>query len=232
MTVDDSRLPDGTQNLFELGIRRRPAPTGEQQEAALIPQLERLEHDFRDVAREARAVGQGLSRIQFNWRPTIGQWSIADCLGHLNIMGSQQLVVMDAGIREARTQGWFAGGPFTPGFLARRFIRATEPPVRRRRRAEAYFVPASDQSADIVVPAIVDLQEQLLGRVRLSNGLDLARISVRAPGRAFLRLNLMELLLYLAAHEHRHLAQAWQVRRDPRFPNAGRPRTAPVRLRT
>jgi hypothetical protein len=219
MMVDDSRLPDGTQNLFELGIRRRPAPTGEQQE-----------RDFRDVAREARVVAQGLSRVQFNWRPTIGQWSIAECLGHLNIMGSQQLVVIDAGIREARTQGWFASGPFTPGFLARRFIRASEPPVRRRRRADALFVPASDQSADIVVPAIVDLQEQLLGRVRLSNGLDLARIRVDAPGRGLLRLNLMELLLFLAAHERRHLAQAWQVRRDPRFPSVARPRTA--RLRT
>jgi hypothetical protein len=80
------------------------------------------------------------------------------------------------------------------------------------------------------VPAIVDLQEQLLGRVRLSNGLDLARIRVDAPGRGFLRLNLMELLLFLAAHERRHLAQAWQVRRDPRFPSVARPRTA--RLRT
>jgi hypothetical protein len=229
--ADEGRLPDGTRELFELGIRRRTAPSGEQQEAALIPQLQRLEGEFREIERDARAVGQGLSRIQFNWRPATGQWSVADCLGHLNIMGSEQLAVIDAGIREARAQGWFAPGPFAVGFLAGRLIRSTEPPVRRRRRAEEHFVPASDQSTDIVVPAITDLQEQLVGRVRLANGLDLARVRVRVPGHRMLRLTLLELLMYFAAHERRHLAQAWQVRRTPGFPKAVPQKTGPVRLR-
>ncbi len=218
--ADDGKHAEDTHHLFEFALRRRPAPTGEQQEAALLPQLQRLEGEFRDVAREARVVSQGLSRVQFNWRPTIGRWSISDCLGHLNILGSEQLAVIDAGIREARTQGWFSAGPFAVGFLAGRLIASTEPPVRHRRRAEEHFVPESDQSADIVVPAIVDLQEQLVGRIRLANGLDLARIRVRPPGHRLLKLGMLEFFLFLAAHQRRHLAQAWQVRRDPRFPKS------------
>jgi DinB superfamily len=229
--ADDDRIRAETDHLFELGFRRRPTPTGEPQDAALIPQLQQLEGEFREVAREARVVTQGLSRVQFNWRPALGQWSIAECLGHLNILGSEQLAVIDAGIREARAQGWFAAGPFQVGFLGGRFISATEPPVRRRRQAERHFVPESDQSAEITVPAVVDLQEQLLGRVRLANGLDLARIRVRAPGSRLLRLNLLEFLLYLAAHEHRHVVQAWQVRRNPLFPKAAPTRTGAVRIR-
>jgi hypothetical protein len=228
---DEGRLPDETRHLFELGIRRRVSPSGEQQEAALIPQLQHLEGEFREIGREARVVAQGLTRVQFNWRPALGQWSIAECLGHLNILGSEQLAVIDAGIREARTQGWFAAGPFTLGFLAGRLISATEPPVRQRRRAEAHFVPQSDQSAEITVPAVLDLQEQLLGRIRLANGLDLARIRVRAPGSRLLRLSLLEFFLYLAAHEHRHVVQAWQVRRNPGFPKAVPTRTGPLRVR-
>jgi hypothetical protein len=209
--------------LFEIAIRRRPAPTGETQEAALVPQLRPLEAEYRAVAREARILAQGLSRVQFNWRPRIGQWSISDCLGHLNILGTEQLAVVDAGIREARTQGWFAAGPFRTGFLAARLIHDSEPPVRRRRRADPHFVPDSDQSADVVVPALLDLQEQLVARVKMANGLDLARIRVRPPGHRVLTLGLLEFFMYLASHERRHVAQAQQVRRDPGFPKAAPP---------
>ena len=231
--VDPGKPPEASQELFELGPRRRQGTgAADQKETPLIPQLRELESEFREISREARALGDGLSHEQLNWRPGSGQWSIAECLGHLNMMGSEPLASVDAGIRDARSRQWYSQGPFRIGFFAERLIRATEPPVRWKRSAKHKFVPPSDQPIGLVVPGILDLQEQLIARLGLANGLNLARIRVTAPGRPLLRLNFYELLVFLAAHERRHLEQAWRVRRDRRLPKTGpaRPGGKPQRI--
>jgi hypothetical protein len=225
--------PGAPHELFELGARRwqGAAAAGNQKEALLIPQLQELEGDFRELRREAAAVADGLSHGQFNWRPGSGQWSIAECLGHLNMIGSDPLASVDAGIREARSRQWYSQGPFRIGYFAGQLIRAAQPPVRWKQSANHKFVPPSDQPIGLVVPAIIDLQTQLIGRLALANGLNLARIRVAAPGRLILRLNLYELFMYLAAHGRRHLEQAWRVRRDRMLPKTGpaRPGGTPQR---
>ncbi len=230
---DAGKPPGAPRELFELGARRRQgaAAAGDEREALLIPQLQDLESEFREISREAQSVGSGLSHEQFNWRPGSGQWSIAECLGHLNIMGSEVLSSVDAGLREARARQRYSQGPFRIGYFAGQLIRATEPPVRYKRQASHKFVPPSDQPVGLVVPAIVDLQAQLIARLGLANGLNLARIKVASPARLIVRLNLYELFVYLAAHERRHLEQAWRVRRDRMLPKTGpaRPGAAPQR---
>jgi hypothetical protein len=230
--VETRRRPDTTPDLFRLAGRRSGSPGTEDPSAgALAPQLLELEGEFREMGREARVVADGLSHEQLNWRPGSGQWSIAECLGHLNIMGSEALEGIDAGIREARARQWYSQGPFSVGFFASRLIRATEPPVRWKQSASHTFEPPSDQPFGVVVPAVIDLQEQLIARLHLANGLNLARIKVAAPGRRFPRLNLYELFVFLAAHERRHVQQASRVRKNRMLPKAGpaRPGGSPQR---
>jgi hypothetical protein len=213
---------DTSHELFQLGTRRRSGPgAAEQKDTPLIPQLQELESEFREIGRAARALAEGLSHAQVNWRPGSGQWSIAECLGHLNIMGSEVLSSIDSGIQEARSRQWYSAGPFRIGYFASNLIRITEPPARWRRNASQKFVPPSDQPVGVVGPAIIDLQDQFLARLRLANGLNLAKIKVTAPGRSLLRLTLYELFVYLAAHERRHLEQAQAVRRNRMLPKAG-----------
>jgi hypothetical protein len=231
--VEPGEPPDTTQDLFRLS-GRRPAGgprLGEGPGDVLPLQLQELEGEFREIGRQVRSLADGLSHEQLNWRPGSGQWSIAECLGHLNIMGSEPLAAIDAGIREARARQWYSQGSFRIGFFASRLVRATEPPVRWKQGASQKFVPPSDQPFGVVIPAIIDLQEQLIARLRLSNGLNLGRIRIGAPGRPILRLNLYELFVFLAAHERRHLEQALRVRRNRMLPKAGlaRPGGTPQR---
>jgi hypothetical protein len=220
--TDRGRPPDTSHELFELGTRRRTGlGAADQKEAPLIPQLQELDSEFRAIGRTARTVVEGLSHEQVNWRPGSGQWSIAECLGHLNIMGSEALSGIDAGIHDARSRQWYGAGPFRIGFFANNLIRTTEPPVRWKRNASQKFVPPSDQPVGVVGPAMIDLQDQFIARLRLANGLNLARIKIAAPGRPLLRLTLYELFVFLAAHERRHLEQALSVRRNRMLPKTG-----------
>jgi hypothetical protein len=184
----------------------------------VTPELSALVRQFEDAGRDAERIARGLSERQFNWRSSSGRWSIAECFGHLNIVGSELLPLIDAAIGEARRHAWYTQRPLRVGFFGQRLIAATEPPVRRKRRARPEHVAAGDQAIDLVLPALLDLNGQLAARVRAASGLDISRPKVAAFGAKVFRLNLYELLLVLAAHERRHLSQAQAVKDDPNLP--------------
>ncbi len=206
--------------LFGRPTRRPIAGTSLPNAAAggLTPELNGLVRQFEDAGRDAERIAGGLSERQFNWRSSSGRWSISECFGHLNIIGSELLPLIDAAIGEARGHAWYRHGPLVVGFVGRRLIAATEPPVRSKRRARPEHVAAGDQTVDLVLPALLDLNRQLGTRVRAASGLDLSRPKVAAFGAKVFRLNLYELLLVLAAHERRHLSQAQAVKDDPGLP--------------
>lgn len=191
-----------------------PAPGS----GGLAPELNGLCRQFEEASREAERLTGGLTDRQFNWRAGSGRWSIAESFGHLNLVGSEALPLIDAAIGEARGHAWYRQGPLRVGFVGRRMVAAAEPPVRGKRRARPDHVAAGDQAAGIVLPALLDLNRQLGARVRAASGLDISRPKVAAFGATFFKPNLYELFLVLAAHERRHLSQAQAVKDDPGFP--------------
>jgi len=218
-------LPGDLDHLFGRPFGRRAAGTSAAQgePSALNPSLRAVSRQLHDLGREANRVTEGLSDRQFNWRPAPGRWSVGDCLGHLNIVGSDLLPVIDSAITEARANAWYANGPFDAGLVAKWLLRGTEPPVRRRRRALPEHVPGTDHAIAVALPALQDLVGQLTTRIQAANGLDLTKPKVPAPSGGLFRVNVFELLLLFAAHWRRHLAQARTVRERPDFPRSGAP---------
>ncbi len=206
--------------LFGRPGRRSTGDTSLPKAAAggLTPELDGLVRQFEDAGRGAERIARGLSERQFNWRFSSGHWSIAECFGHLNIIGSQLLPLIDAAIGDARRHAWYRQGSLRVGFVGRRLIAATEPPVRSKRRARPEHVATGDQAVDVVLPALLDLNRQFAARVRAASGLDISRPKVAAFGARVFRPNLYELLLVIAAHERRHLSQAQAVKDDPGLP--------------
>jgi hypothetical protein len=58
------------------------------------------------------------------------------------------------------------------------------------------------------------LQSQLTLLAQSADGLDLARIKVPTPISRLIRLSLGMTFAQVAAHERRHLDQAWRVRKQ------------------
>ncbi len=223
--VNKESGPGDFDALFGRPGRRSPVGTSLPKAAAgeLTPELNGLVRQFEDAGRDAERIAGGLSERQFNWRSSSGRWSIAECFGHINIIGSELLPLIDAAIGEARRHAWYRKGPLRVGFVGRRLIAATEPPVRSKRRARPEHVAAGDQAIDLVLPALLDLNRQFGTRVRAASGLDISRPKVAAFGAKVVRPNLYELLLVLAAHERRHLSQAQAVKDNPGLPRGAAP---------
>jgi DinB superfamily len=189
------------------------------------PDQQSLAVDLEDCLRQLEAIdtdaaklAAGLNEDQFHWAPASSRWSIAQCVIHLVIIGRQYLPILDQTIERAREGGLLGGGPFRYGFFERWLIGATEPPPRIRLRTPASARPRNDQPLDAVMADFLAVQAELKKRLRAANGVDLARAKVTSPFVKALKMGLGPCFSFLAAHERRHLWQAWQVRTHPKFP--------------
>jgi hypothetical protein len=132
----------------------------------------------------ARRIAGALTIEQFNWQPTPEQWSVAQCLVHLNISAALYAAAM----------------------------RAVSPDNPRRHRTPARFVaPATTSRVRDVLDAFEAAGARWERLLYDANGLDLARVKVRSPAISLLTLPLGALFDIQAAHERRHLRQAERV---------------------
>ena len=184
---------------------------------ALIEELRDYYEQFENIKEDALELTAPLNDDQFNWRPSPTQWSISECLAHLNVLDGLDVPAIRDAVESGRAAALVGIGPFHYGFLSRNFVRFSEPPVKLKFRAPKVYRPVADQPKNNVVPAFIAIHDQLLELVSKSNGLDLARIKV---GTLFPRVkfSLGQRFALLAAHDRRHLRQGWEVRRQPNFP--------------
>lgn len=187
----------------------------------LRPELSELQRQIAAVKADAPDLVNGLKEAQFNWRPDSASWSIAECLLHLNIIGERYVRVLEPVLEEAAARGTRGQGSFRHGLLSRWILDNTEPPPRQKFKAPRSFKPAWGQPINAVLPTFLHLQDQLTRLIEQSNGLDLLRVKVPAPGLGPVRLNLYVTLAWIAAHERRHLWQARRVRNHAAFPQLG-----------
>lgn len=178
------------------------------------------ERQYRSAADSISLLVAGLSEEDLQWRAAERRWSIVECLDHLN-SGWMALPRLDSKIGEARERGILGEGPYREPWLGRLYIRWVEPPVRLRVPAPKKFRPRVAPPSAEVVPRLLQLQDELIARVRASDGLDLGAIRMRSPISRRFRMSLAQWFAFLAAHERRHLWQAGRVK-EGRLGMAGR----------
>jgi hypothetical protein len=194
-----------------------PSPGGQGGES-LAPELAECLRQLDEVDADTGNLLTGLTEDQFHWSPVSSHWSIAQCLVHLSIIGQRYLPILDEAMERARAENLLSPGPFRYGFVERWFIRATEPPPRIRLRTPISARPPDDQPLAGVVTNFLAVQDELRKRVRVADGIHLCRAKVTSPFVKALKMGLGPCFAFLIAHERRHLWQAWQVRRNERFP--------------
>lgn len=183
-------------------------------------------HQLDEIDLDVKGLLAGLTEEQFHWSPLASRWSIQQCLVHLVIVGGIYLPILDETMEQARAEGLIGHGPFHYGFIERWFVNSTEPPPSIRLRTPPSARPPDDQPLDIAIAEFHTIQEQLRKRIHAANGLDLARAKVTSPFINALKMGLGSCFLFLAAHERRHVWQAWQVRKDENFPKSAETATA------
>ncbi len=164
---------------------------------------------------DARALVTDLAEERGVWRLEPGSWSVAECLDHLAVTNRAYLQAMKEPAARALQDGKLRRRPARPGIVGSWFINSIEPPVKG-----SFKIKAPDaikpHAALTLANALVSFetsQDEVRAFVSSYSSLDLASIRFRNPFIRGIRFSLATGLHVIAAHERRHLWQAWLVRR-------------------
>ncbi|HZA93040.1 MAG TPA: DinB family protein [Gemmatimonadales bacterium] len=170
-----------------------------------------MKNEFKAAQARLHRLVQVVPEAAWSRRPDPARWSIAECVGHLNLTSQAYLPLLRAALArggEADTEwrGRYRRDPI--GWLMWRMAGS---PVRHRVKTVAAFVPAADQSVPELVGEFDRLQDAQLSCVSAADGVPLGRLWIRSPFDARIRYNVFSCLTILPRHQERHLWQAEQV---------------------
>jgi hypothetical protein len=177
--------------------------------------IKALQDQLDSAERDARALVADLAEGQGGWHPETGSWSIAQCLDHLATTNRVYLDAMKEPAIHAREQGRLRRSPATPGLVGRWFVRTLEPPVKApfRMKSPRSVEPRVLLSLANAFANFATTQDHVREFLRTCADLDLAGVRFSNPFVRGIRFSLATGLHVIAAHERRHLWQAWRVRR-------------------
>lgn len=173
--------------------------------------LQQLEDGYAANERSAQQLVAGLDETSAAWQPAPGSWSIAECLDHLAVSNRVYVAAMERAAAKARSSSRLRRGPVRPGLIGGWFVKSLEPPVTRRMRAPRTIAAAPSPPLAQAAAEFFASHEQVVRFLRTYRDLDLAGVRFPNPFIRGLRWSLATGLHALAAHERRHLWQAWNV---------------------
>ena len=179
------------------------------------PDIQALDAAFDAIDRDARRVVAGLTEEQGVWRPAPQSWSVAHCLDHLATANRVYLHAMEPAAGQALQRELRRRRPALPGLIGRWFVRTLEPPVKPRFRTKApkKIVPRESPPLPDAAAQFLSSHDQVRSFLHRYADIDLAGVHFPNPFIRGVRFSLATGLHVLAAHDRRHLWQAWNVRR-------------------
>ncbi len=183
--------------------------------APVAAELVALDEALAANGQEAQTLVAGLTEAQGGWRPAPGSWSIAECLDHLATANRVYLDAMTPPAARALSEGRRRRRPALPGVIGRWFIGSLEPPAKPlyRRKAPRLIAPRNAPPLADAVAAFLASHDAARGFLRRYADIDLASVRFPNPFVRGVRFSLATGLHVIAAHERRHLWQAWRIRR-------------------
>jgi hypothetical protein len=178
---------------------------------SLHPQLEIVRAEFVAAQDRLHRLAEVVPEAEWNCRPDPARWSIAECVGHLNLTAEAYLPLLQDALERAERLSRSAPKRYWRDPVGWILWRTQGPPVRHRVKTIAQFVPGSDQRPGELLAEFERLQRAQVACVHRANGLPLGKVWVRSPFDPRLRYNTYACLTILPRHQHRHLWQAEQV---------------------
>jgi DinB superfamily len=177
-------------------------------------QVARIQGELEEARRRAHGIAVAAENDAWRTRPGPDQWSVAECVVHLNTTSRAFLPLIKAATDrdrprpdqpETRYRMDFVGWLLWWAAIIRLPIKTTEP-----------FVPTPGEPKDVVLSEFDALQDELIGWLRNAEGFDLGKLRIVSPFDSRIKYNLYTCLRLLPAHQRQHLRQAGAVVRTLR----------------
>lgn len=184
-------------------------------QATGLADIRALEDALNAAEQDARALVSELTAAQGTWRAEPGSWSVAECLDHLATSNRVYLSGMQPAAERGRAAGRRRRGPARPGVIGGWFVRTLEPPVKSRffrMKAPKSIRPRTSPALGDAADQFFASQDEVRAFLRQNADIDLVGVRFVNPFIRGVRFSLATGFHVIAAHERRHLWQAWRVR--------------------
>lgn len=177
-------------------------------------QLDRLASASAEVTRRFATLDAVVTDQQWAARPAPNEWSVAECIAHLNLSSAAMLPRMRTAFDEAK-QLPRVGGRFYNGSLFGRMLARMVGPVPQllgfklgRTKTPAAFVPGSELPRAQVVFEFRRWLAEELALIWSIEDLQIDRVTIESPFVAGARYDGFSALWIVVQHELRHVVQA------------------------
>jgi hypothetical protein len=184
----------------------------------LVPTLAEKVRVAEGQVQELERLVDPLSQDQLDWRPDSGRWSVGEHVHHLVITNQPYLTRIKRTIEQARARRLEGNGPYASTWIGSRFAQSLEPPPKRRMRTFRSLQPTPRVAKADLVARFQASMNDVIGAMKLANGLDLGRATMRSPFFFLLKVNLAEAFQVILAHNRRHFWLAREVMARADFP--------------
>lgn len=181
-----------------------------------LEHVRELNRQFDAITRDAGLLVAGLDERCARWRSAAESWSVVQCLEHLALSNRVYLLPIKDAARERRAHPGFGIWSAIPDRIGRWFARSLEPPARAfsRSKAPSQIQPSGSPTVNGAFDDFMASHRQVEAFLSENADLDLKGVSFRNPFIRGLRFSVASGMQIIAAHERRHLWQAWNTRRS------------------
>jgi len=187
------------------------------------PQLAHIVHLLESTQDRLHRLVADVPETKWAVRPAPDRWSIAECVGHLNLTSQAVIPLARTAVAKAALLPPLAAGrSYRHSFLGA-VLSAVMGPVFElgplhlmRVRTVAPFVPNAAESCVSVMADFDRLQGELIALVAASDGRAIDRELVTSLFDPRVSYNLYSAFVMVARHELRHVVQAERAWRDVR----------------
>lgn len=168
--------------------------------------------------KKAKEAFRHLSLEQFNWKPSIEKWSVAECLQHLLIADRCYFKdLSEIGNGSYKMNIWERYSPFSR-LLGNALKEQMKEVVKKKMVTHKILTPTSSSYDLNLLHEYLDNLTILIELVSKCKNADLDRTIINSPTIKWITYSLKDALEFLFEHEHRHLNQAIEVLKNDTFP--------------
>lgn len=177
-------------------------------------QLDELAQYCAEVARRFSALDARVTDVRWQQRPAPDEWSVAECIAHLNLSSAAMLPRMRTAFGEAKRLPPIGDRAYEGALFGRILARVVGPVPTvlgfrlGRAKTGKPFVPGSELPRAQVVAEFRRWLAEELALVWSVEGLAVDQVSLESPFVAGARYDGYSSLWILVRHEMRHLVQA------------------------
>ena len=174
----------------------------------VIPQVHREIDEANRQVKDFQQLPDDILR----YRPQPDQWSVLDCLEHMNLFYADYFSRMEPAIRQAIPSDRMT---YTPGFFGQKMVNSLRPHQGKRKMKTKTFkkmIPATDEKAsETIFKVFFQYHARLKQLLDRSKALDWNKVKVASAIGPILRFKVGDCFRLLMAHTERHLVQSQKV---------------------